>query len=69
MEKAVLRAPDISCDHCIRSIRGAVEALPGVRLIEADIEGKAVTVEYDPAQAALPAIEDAMKDEGYPVAT
>jgi copper chaperone CopZ len=67
METATLEAPDISCDHCIQTIRSAVEKVPGVRFVSGDPEGKAVTVEYDPSLAKLAAIEQAMDEEGYPV--
>ncbi len=67
MTKVTLEASDISCDHCIASIRKAVTKLPGVQFLEGDPASKRVTVEYDPAAARLEAIEQAMADEGYPV--
>ena len=67
MEKATLAAPDISCDHCIQSIRKAVEALPGARFISGDPAAKQVTVEFDPSQTPLDQIEAALEEEGYPV--
>jgi copper chaperone CopZ len=67
METTTLEAPDISCDHCIQTIRSAVEKIPGVRFVSGDPEGKVVTVEYDPSLAQLAAIEQAMDEEGYPV--
>ncbi|MBI1885365.1 MAG: heavy-metal-associated domain-containing protein [Chloroflexi bacterium] len=66
-QRVTLEAPNISCDHCINAIRKAVTALPGVQFLEGDPASKRVTLEYDPAQAALPAIEQAMAEEGYPV--
>ncbi len=67
MERATLEAPDISCDHCIQTIRTSVEKLSGVRFISGDPEGKQVIVEYDPGQTPLGGIEAAMEEEGYPV--
>ncbi len=67
MQKAVLEAPDISCEHCIMTIEKAVTRLPGVQFVSGDPESKQVTVEYDPAQANLSEIEQAMEEEGYPV--
>ncbi len=68
MEKATLTALDISCDHCIGSIKRAVTKLPGVEFVSGDAAGKTVTLRYDPAQAEMGAIEEAMAREGYPVA-
>ncbi|HEY5638749.1 MAG TPA: heavy-metal-associated domain-containing protein [Dehalococcoidia bacterium] len=67
MERATLEAPDISCDHCIQTIRNSVEKLPGVQFISGDAEGKQVIVEYDPGQTALLGIEAVLEEEGYPV--
>lgn len=67
MEEATLKAPDISCDHCIQSIQKAVEALPGARFVSGDPESKQVRVEFDPAQTPLSKIEKVMEEEGYPV--
>lgn len=67
MERATLEAPEISCDHCIQTIRTKVEKLPGVQFISGDPDGKQVVVEYDPGQTSLGGIEAAMEEEGYPV--
>lgn len=67
MVRAVLEAPDISCDHCIRSIEKAISKVPGARFISGDPDSKRVIVEYDPAQVQVEAIEAAMEEEGYPV--
>jgi len=69
MTQATLKAPDISCDHCIASIEKAVTKLPGVRFVKGDPDGKWVTVEYDPNLVEKGAIEAAMEEEGYPVAS
>jgi len=69
MTEATLKAPDISCDHCIASIEKAVTKLPGVRFVKGDPDGKEVTVEYDPNLVEKGAIEAAMEEEGYPVAS
>jgi copper chaperone len=66
MEKAVLEAPDISCDHCIMTIEKAVTKA-GARFVSGDPESKTVTLEYNPESVSLEAIEGAMEEEGYPV--
>ncbi len=67
MERVTLVAPDISCDHCIASIKKAVGALEGVGEVEGDPETKRVVVDFDPARTQLARIEAAMEEEGYPV--
>ena len=63
-----LRAPDISCGHCVSAIKKAVTALPGVSAVEGDPGTKQVKVTYEPGQVSLDRIEAAMAEEGYPVA-
>ena len=63
-----LRAPDISCAHCVAAIKRAVTALPGVSAVDGDPATKQVTVTYEPARVSLEKIESTMADEGYPVA-
>lgn len=66
-EKVTLVAPDISCDHCIRSIKDAVGALDGVKAVKGDPSKKTVVVEFDAKKTELAAIEAAMAAAGYPV--
>jgi len=68
METITLTAPDISCDHCKRTIEQTVGALAGVKAVTVAVAPKQVTVEYDPAQVDRAAIAAALDDEGYPVA-
>lgn len=68
MQTVTLKAPDISCGHCVMSITEAVGALDGAQVVAGDLDHKQVTVEYDPARVSLEAIERAMEEEGYPVA-
>jgi copper chaperone CopZ len=66
MPQLTLYAPDISCDHCIATIRRTVEAQPGARFLAGDIEQKRFSVEVD-GGAALDALALALAEEGYPL--
>ncbi len=67
MNRVTLEAPDITCDHCIASIRKAVTKLPSVQFLEGNPDSKQVTLEYDPSVVRMEAVEEAMEEEGYPV--
>jgi len=67
MQEVALMAPDISCDHCIMSIRKAVSRLAGVEFLGADAARKQVSLRFDESRVRLDEIEQAMEDEGYPV--
>lgn len=69
MEEVTLTAPDISCDHCIATIRKAVSKLAGVQFVGGNPQTKQVTIRYDPSVVELTAIEKAMEEEGYPLAS
>jgi copper chaperone len=68
VEEVTLTAPDISCDHCIATIRKALSKLAGVQLLDGNPQTKQVTIRYDPSVVELTAIEKAMEEEGYPLA-
>lgn len=68
MEKLVLTAPDISCEHCINAIGRAVGSLDGAKMIEGNPDTKQVIIEFDAGKASLDQIKEAMEEEGYPVA-
>jgi copper chaperone len=68
MEKVTLTAPDIACHHCEMAIKKALGGLDGISTVDVAIDSKKVTVQYDPAKVSLDKIEQAMAEEGYPVA-
>ena len=68
MAKNVLSVPDISCEHCERAIKGALEPLAGVKAVQVDIPAKRVAVDYDETQVGIERIKQAVEDEEYPVA-
>src|SRR5579884_4247812 len=47
MSEIVLNVPDISCDHCARTINQTLSPLAGVRRVDVDVPGKRVRLEYD----------------------
>lgn len=69
MKTTILTAPDISCEHCQRTVEGAVGALIGVQSVHVEIPSKTVQISYDPARVSRQQIEAVMDDEGYPVAS
>ena len=60
-----LRIAGMGCDHCIGTVKKALEALEGVSKVEVEL-GKA-RVEADPARAGRAQLEHAIADAGYEV--
>ncbi len=67
VEHVTVTAPDISCGHCVASVKGALGALAGVASVEADEATKRVEIDFDPGRVSLAQIEAALDDAGYPV--
>ena len=68
MTTRVLSVPDISCEHCERAIKGALEPLAGVQLVDVDIPTKKVRVQFDEAHVSVEKIKAAVEEEEYRVA-
>ena len=66
-KKLELTIEGMSCQHCVKAVRGAIEKLPGVQAVEVSLERKKASVTIDPSQVGLPAIQAAVEEEGYEV--
>jgi copper chaperone len=67
-QDTVLSVPDISCEHCVKTINGALGALAGVQSVSTDIPTKTVHLSFDPVQTSLDQIEATLDEAGYTVA-
>jgi copper chaperone len=67
-QETVLSVPDISCEHCVTTINGALGALPGVETVSTDIPTRSVQLRYDPTQVSMETIEATLDDAGYTIA-
>lgn len=65
MRQITLRIGGMSCDHCLRAVRGALTDIPGVE-IDAVTIGSA-TVRFDPSKATVDRLVAAVTDIGYEV--
>jgi len=68
MSQVLLNLPNISCGHCVLTIKRALGPLEGVRAVEVDIANRQVSVDFDAAAVDLDRIEQVLADEDYPVA-
>ena len=68
MATTVLNVPDISCEHCEKTIVGALGPVAGISSVVVDIPAKQVTVEYDAERVTLEQMKDVLQEEDYPVA-
>jgi copper chaperone len=67
MKNIVLNVPDISCEHCERTITGALTPVEGVREVRVDIPTKQVRVQYDETALDVDRMKEILEEEDYPV--
>ncbi|MBI9087511.1 MAG: heavy-metal-associated domain-containing protein [Desulfobacterales bacterium] len=67
MEKQTLSIPNISCGHCVNSIKTELEELTGVTAVSGDPAAKTVSVEFG-APATLEKIRETLTEINYPAA-
>ncbi len=67
MATTVLNVPDISCEHCQRTITEALQPVDGVQSVNVDIPSKQVTVQYDASLVDVERFKEVLQEEEYPV--
>jgi copper chaperone len=68
LARTQLLVPDMSCDHCVRTITNTLSPLSGIASVSVDLPTKRVEVAYDPNQVSTATMADALAAEDYPVA-
>jgi copper ion binding protein len=61
-----LRISGMSCAHCVKAVTKALEAVPGVKEVQVDLEGGQAKVTGDD-QVSEAALKAAVEDAGYSV--
>jgi copper ion binding protein len=67
MKTVTYTVPNISCKHCAHTIGMELSEIQGVSKVDADIQTRQVTVEFD-APATEQEIKDTLAEINYPVA-
>jgi copper chaperone CopZ len=68
MNKQSFTIPNISCGHCVMSIKNELTEIAGVRTVEGDPATKQITVEFDTPVTSEKIIE-ILQEIGYPAET
>jgi copper chaperone len=64
MEKQTFIIPNISCGHCVMSIKGELNEIAGVKTVEGDPDTKSITVEWESPTSAN-AIKEKLNEINY----
>ena len=65
--KEVLNVDGITCEHCVKTIKGAIVNLVGIFSVEVNIEKKQVIIEFDEKQAKSEDLIDKITEAGFGV--
>lgn len=65
MDKQKLSIPNISCHHCVNTIKNELVEIDGVKSVEGDPVAREITIQYE-APATLDQIRDMLKEINYP---
>jgi copper chaperone len=67
MSNVTLNVPDISCEHCERTITNALQPVDGVRSVSVDIPARQVRVDYNEVHIDVEKMKEILQEEDYPV--
>ena len=65
MQTKTLTVPNISCGHCVMTIKKELSEVEGVSKVEGDPGNKSITLEWD-VPATLEKIQETLKEINYP---
>jgi len=64
MSKSIFSVPDMSCEHCVKAITGALETILPSSDFEVILSTKQVILQTEDSRIVEKA-EEALRDEGY----
>jgi copper chaperone len=67
MNTVTYSIPNISCNHCVHTIKMEVSDLEGVQSVAADVDTKTATISFEPP-ASEEKIKQLLAEIDYPVA-
>ena len=66
METKTFRVPNITCEHCVRTIERELSELEGVASVQADPQTQGVTVEWDETSSSWEQVRHLLEEIHYP---
>ncbi len=63
--ETTLKIPAIHCGGCVKTVTQTLEALPSVKVTEADPESKLVHLQFEESSVNLERIREALDEIGF----
>lgn len=65
MARTTLDVSGMTCNHCVKSVKDALEEVGGVRSARVDLDAGTALVDYDDARTSPRELTTAVADAGY----
>lgn len=69
MNEITYKVDGMTCQHCVRAIKSALEPMEGVSAVFVDLPANEVRVVYDASKARVAEFQEKIEEEGYAVLT
>ncbi|GBQ49006.1 cation/copper resistance transporter ATPase CopZ [Acidomonas methanolica] len=66
-DTAHLTVEGMTCGGCVKNLKAALEAVPGVETADVVLEGGKVSVQYDPTRVKPAAFRQTVEEAGFDV--
>jgi copper ion binding protein len=67
MDTAILHVQGMTCNHCVQTVKGALEKMKGIKNVEVNLEKGLVNISYDSSSAGVEQLKSAVVEAGYEV--
>ena len=67
MKKITLEVNGMTCDHCVETIKGALNKIIGLNLIEINLDKSQVKIEFNESQTNIKILSDQIVALGFEV--
>ena len=67
MKKITLEVNGMTCDHCVQTIKGTLNKVIGLNLIEINLDKSQVKVEFDESQTNIKILSEEIIALGFEV--
>ena len=67
MSTTILHVQGMTCNHCVQTVKAALEKLNGVKGVEVTLDKGEVKIVYDSASARPDQFKNAIVESGYEV--
>jgi copper chaperone len=65
MEKTVLKAAGLTCEHCEERVKNALLSTNGVFAVAVSLEKAAIEIQFDGSQATVEQLASTVEEQGY----